>query len=99
MGETASSRGFPSLATVVDLLRLRLERNLEGFEGLDSVLGVGRPSGPRDVWLPLPFMRKKFLSFVEVGVEVPEPSEFAGFLEKDRLEKLRFSVAMLQGAN
>ena len=28
---------------------------------------------------------------------MPEASEFAGFLEKDRLEKLRFSEAILQG--
>ena len=93
-----SSSVFPSLATVVDLLRLRPERNLEGLEGLDSVFGVGKPSGPRDVWLPLLLMRKKFLSLVEVGVCVPEGSEFTGFLENDRLEKLRFSVAILQGS-
>ena len=42
-------------------------------------------------------MRKKFFSFVEVGVCVPEDSEAGGFLEKERLEKLRFSVAILQG--
>jgi hypothetical protein len=86
---------LPSLATVVDLFRLRLDRNFEGLEGgLDSVFGVGKPSGPREVWLPALLMRKKFFNLVEVGVCVPDASAGLCFLEKDKDEKFRFSVAI-----
>ena len=66
-------------------------------------MGVGKPSEPIDVWLPPLFIRKKFFSLVVVGVCVPDAgSPLKCFFEKERDEKLRFSVAaamMLQGAN
>jgi hypothetical protein len=52
-----------------------------------------------EVWLAPLLMRKKFFSLVEVGVCVPELSVALCFLEKERLEKLRLSVAILQGPN
>jgi hypothetical protein len=71
--------------------------------GFDSVFGVGRPSEPIEVWPPPLFIRKKFFSLVVVGVCVPDAgSPLKCFFEKEREEKLRFSVAaamMLQGAN
>lgn len=92
-----SSSALPSLATVVDLFRLRPGRNLDCL-GFDSVFGVGRPSAPSDVWLPPLLIRKKFFSLVEVGVCVPEASPFECFFENDNEEKLRFSDAILQYA-
>lgn len=101
MGDACSSRGFPSLAVVVDLFLLKPGRNLDCFDGLDSVLGVGSPSGPSVVWLALLLMRKKFLNFVAAGVCVPDwsPLLCCFFEENDRLEKFRLSVAILQRTN
>ena len=91
-----SLSGCPSLAIVVERLRLRPGRKRDFWAGLDSVLGVGRPFESMDVWLPLLLMRKKFFNFVVVGVCVPFESPLRCFLEeKERLEKLRFSVAMM----
>ena len=95
MGETVSSRGLPSLATVVDRFRDR-PRNFECLDGFESVFGVGNPSVPRKVWLLVLLIRKKFLSFCVVGVCVPESGLLFFLDEKERLEKLRFSVAMVQ---
>jgi hypothetical protein len=60
---------------------------------LGSDLGVGTPSLLRLVLLPWLLIRKKFLSFWGRWLFI---ESFECFLEeKERLEKLRLSVAML----
>lgn len=102
MGDAWSSSGLPSLAVVVDLFLLKPGRNLDCFAGFESVLGVGKPSGPMVVWLSLLLIRKKFFNFVVAGVCVPEWSALLVLLfffdENERLEKLRLCVAMVQKA-
>lgn len=94
VGDIASSNWFPSLATVVDRLRPREGRNLDCRKvDFDSDLGVGSPSLLRLVLLLWLLMRKKFFSFW--GRWVLAESFGCFFEEKGRLEKLRFSVAIL----
>lgn len=95
-----SSSGLPSLATVVDLFlpipgRKRDCRKVDLDSDFDSDLGVGGPSLLAMLLLPRLFIRKKFLIFVGRGVV---DSLECFFEEKDKPEKLRFSVDMTEPA-
>lgn len=91
VGETPSSSGLPSLATVCERLRPMWGRNLDWRKlVLESFLGVPGPSSEclRSLLSPLLFMRKKFLIFCETWLLEPFTCLFD---DRGRPEKVRFS--------
>lgn len=93
VGETPSSSGLPSLATVWERLRVMCGRNLDWRkDDLDSGLRVELPSSDafRSLLSLLPLlMRKKFLIFCETWLLDPFTCLFE---DSGRPEKVLFSA-------
>src|SRR5437868_1792902 len=93
VGDIPSSKGFPSLATVCERLRVMCGRNLDcRNEDLESFFGAEEPSSECFRSLPslLPlFIRKKFLIFCDTWLFEPL---ICLFDDRGRPEKVLFSV-------